>query len=66
VSPAIDAERDEANLRRLADGLNELDCRLITDPANAAAWVPLPPDYFTPRSLLAATYFLAAGEPSRE
>ena len=37
------------------DALNELDCRLVTDPANTAAWVPLPPDYFTPRSLLAAT-----------
>jgi hypothetical protein len=43
------------NLQRLADALNELDCRLVTDPANTAAWVPLPPDYFTPRSLLAAT-----------
>jgi hypothetical protein len=42
--------RDEANLHRLADALNELDCRLVTDPANTAAWVPLPPDYFTPRS----------------
>jgi hypothetical protein len=48
-------DRDEANLHRLADALNELDCRLITDPANTAAWVRLPPDYFAPRSLLAAT-----------
>jgi hypothetical protein len=48
-------DRDEANLHRLADALNELDCRLVTDPANTAAWVPLPPDYFTPRALLAAT-----------
>jgi hypothetical protein len=48
-------DRDEANLHRLADALNELDCRLVTDPANTAAWVPLPPDYFTPRSLLGAT-----------
>jgi hypothetical protein len=44
-----------ANLHRLADALNELDCPLVTDPANAAAWVPLPPGYFTPRTLLAAT-----------
>ena len=48
-------DRDKANLRRLADALNELDCRLVTDPANTSAWVPLPPDYFTPRGLLAAT-----------
>jgi hypothetical protein len=48
-------DRDEANLQRLADALNKLDCRLVTDPANPAAWVPLPPDYFTPRTLLAAT-----------
>jgi hypothetical protein len=51
----VTPDRDEANLRRLADALNELDCRLVTDPANTAAWVPLPHDYFTPRSLLAAT-----------
>ncbi len=51
----VTPDRDEANLRRLADALNQLDCRLVTDPANTAAWVPLPPDYFTPRSLLAAT-----------
>ena len=51
----VTPDRDEANLQRLADALNELDCRLVTDPANTAAWVPLPPDYFTPRSLLAAT-----------
>lgn len=31
-------DRDEANLHRLADALNELDCRLVTDPANTAAW----------------------------
>ena len=31
-------DRDEANLQRLADALNELDCRLVTDPANTAAW----------------------------
>lgn len=41
----------EVNLRRLAAALNLLDCRLITDPADVSAWVPLPSDYFTPRSL---------------
>jgi hypothetical protein len=45
----VTPDRDEANLRRLADALNELECRLVTDPANAAAWVPLPPDYFMRR-----------------
>ncbi len=48
-----DAEQD--NLQRLCDALNELECRLIIDPANLAEWVPLPSDYFTPRSLAAAT-----------
>jgi hypothetical protein len=43
----VTPDRDEANLHRLADALNELDCRLVTDPANTAAWVPLPHDYFT-------------------
>jgi hypothetical protein len=46
----VTPDRDEANLRRLADALNVLDCRVFADPANTAAWVPLPPDYFTPRS----------------
>ena len=48
-----DTEAD--NLQRLADALNELDCRLVTDPADPGSWVPLPADYFTPRSLLAAS-----------
>lgn len=43
------------NLARLADALNDLQCQLITDPANDASWVTLPSDYFTPRSLLAAS-----------
>ena len=43
------------NLARLADALNELDCRLVTDPADTASWVALPSDYFTPRGLLAAS-----------
>lgn len=46
---------DEDNLGRLATALNELECRLVTDPANPESWVRLPPAYFTPRSLLAAT-----------
>jgi hypothetical protein len=41
-----------ANLARLAEALNELDCRLITTPVNTANWVPLPPGYFTPECLL--------------
>ena len=28
----VTPDRDEANLHRLADALNELDCRLVTDP----------------------------------
>lgn len=48
-------DRDETNLVRLAAALNELKCRLVTDPVDPASWVALPPDYFTPRSLLAAS-----------
>jgi hypothetical protein len=48
-------DRDEENLQRLADALNGLDCRLVTDPASPAAWVALPPDYFTPPTLLSAS-----------
>ena len=43
------------NLATLAGALNELDCRLITDPADAGSWVPLPSDYFTERSLRSAS-----------
>jgi hypothetical protein len=43
------------NLSRLAAALNELDCRLVTDPADIASWVALPSDYFTSRTLLAAS-----------
>jgi hypothetical protein len=52
----IDLAPDTApkNLARLADALNELDCRLITDQADPSSWVALPPDYFTPRTLLKA------------
>ncbi len=48
-------DREETNLLRLAAALNELECRLVTDPVNPDGWVALPPDYFTPRSLLAAS-----------
>jgi hypothetical protein len=46
---------DQENLARLAAALNELDCRLVTDPADIASWVVLPSGYFTPRTLLAAS-----------
>jgi hypothetical protein len=39
----------------LCDALNELGCRLVTDPANPSDRVPLPSDYFTPRSIAAST-----------
>jgi hypothetical protein len=48
-------DTEEANLQRLADALNELECRLVTDPADPSSWVPLPADYFTPRTLLTAS-----------
>jgi hypothetical protein len=60
----IDLTPDTApeNLARLADALNELHCQLITDPADTHSWVTMPSDYFTPRSLLAATVWnLATG-----
>jgi len=51
LTPATTPE----NLTRLADALNDLKCRLITDPADVGSWVELPAGYFTPRSLLAAS-----------
>jgi len=51
----VTPDTEQANLLRLADALNELDCRLVTDPADPSSWVALPADYFTPRSLLAAS-----------
>jgi hypothetical protein len=51
----VTPDPDEANLQRLADALNELECRLVTDPANPSSWVKLPADYFTTRSLLSAS-----------
>jgi hypothetical protein len=47
VTPAT----DEVNLERLAAALNELECRLVIDPAHSASWVPLPADYFSVRTL---------------
>jgi hypothetical protein len=51
----VTPDTEETNLQRLAGGLNELDCRLVTDPADPSSWVELPADYFTPRSLRAAS-----------
>jgi hypothetical protein len=51
----VTPDTEQANLLRLADALNELDCRLVTDPADPSSWVALPAEYFTPRSLLAAS-----------
>lgn len=48
-------DAEEANLDRLASVLNQLECRLVTDPADVSSWVKLPADYFTPRALRAAT-----------
>jgi hypothetical protein len=47
VTPAVDAH----NLDRLADVLNGLDCRLVTDVDDPSSWVPLPKDYFTAATL---------------
>jgi hypothetical protein len=50
ITPDVSPE----NLARLAAALNDLECRLVIDPADTTGWVPLPPDYFTPRTILAA------------
>lgn len=50
-------DTEPGNLARLATALNTLECRLVIDPADTSGWVPLPPDYFTPRTLLAATFW---------
>lgn len=49
--------RDPDNLDRLAAALNELDCRLIVDPAEPDSQVALPPGYFTPASLAQARFW---------
>jgi hypothetical protein len=36
------------------NALNELECRLVTDPADTVSWVALPSNYFTSRSLRTA------------
>ena len=51
----VTPDTNPANLARLAAALNELECRLVIDPADISGWVPLPPDYFTSRSLLASS-----------
>lgn len=43
------------NLARLAEALNGLECRLVTDPADPTSWVALPQDYFTAHTLLGAS-----------
>lgn len=48
------------NLAALAAALNELDCRLITDPADAGSWVSLPSDCFSERSLRSASLWSLA------
>ncbi|MGH2916750.1 MAG: hypothetical protein ACRDMX_17375 [Solirubrobacteraceae bacterium] len=48
-------DREETNLVHLAAALNELECRLVTDPVDPSGWVALPADYFTPRSLFAGS-----------
>jgi hypothetical protein len=53
ITPDVSPE----NLARLAAALNDLECRLVIDPADTTGWVPLPPDYFTPRTILAATFW---------
>ena len=53
-------DTEAGNLERLADALNELDCRLVIEPAEPGSWVPLPADYFTPRSLLGASVWNVA------
>lgn len=47
-------ELESHNIDRLADALNRLGCRLITDPDDEYAWVPLPDNYFTAATLLRA------------
>jgi hypothetical protein len=48
-------DTEPENLARLAEALNELECRLVTDPSDPGSWVALPEDYFTARTLRAAS-----------
>lgn len=52
VTEDIDLTPDTEALdrERLADALNEPDCRLVTDPARPDSWVAVRPGYFAPRS----------------
>ena len=43
----VTPDRAQQNLKRLADVLNHLECRLEVDPAHPEKAVSLPPDYFT-------------------
>jgi hypothetical protein len=47
IAPAV----DPLNLDRLADVLNALDCRLVTDVDDESSWVALPNGYFTAATL---------------
>ncbi|HEY5430694.1 MAG TPA: hypothetical protein VIK04_16375 [Solirubrobacteraceae bacterium] len=47
IAPAVDA----LNLEHLADVLNALDCRLVTDVDDESSWVSLPNGYFTATTL---------------
>jgi hypothetical protein len=47
----VTPEHSQANLARLAAVLNELDCKLVIDPADDSQDVPLPTGYFTASSL---------------
>ena len=47
ITPAI----DPLNLERLADVLNALECRLVTDVDDESSWVALPTGYFTGATL---------------
>lgn len=47
IAPAV----DRLNLEHLADVLNALDCRLVTDVDDESSWVALPNGYFTTATL---------------
>lgn len=47
----VTPEHSHENLARLATVLNELNCKLVIDPADDSQDVPLPAGYFTAHSL---------------
>lgn len=47
----ITPQRSQANLQRLADVLNDLDCKLVVDVEDRAQDVTLPAGYFTAANL---------------